>query len=75
LDDDLWENKRAMAITRRQVLGDVVTAYEVYPNDPEHCNQEQGFAQPDEETTRSLFERMMQESERLAKEIQLEGKP
>ncbi len=61
-----------MAVTRRQVLGDVVTAYEVSPDAPEFSSSGLELAQPDEKTANALFERMMQESKRLAEEIKLE---
>lgn len=61
-----------MAITRRQVLGDVVTAYEVHPDDSQRSSSGHELATPDKETARALFERMMQESRRLAQEIRQE---
>jgi hypothetical protein len=61
-----------MAVTRRQVLGDVVTAYEVSPDDPGLSNSDHQLARPDKQTADALFDRMMQESQRLAEEIKLE---
>ena len=61
-----------MAVTRRQVLGDVVTSYEVSPDDPELSNSDHQLARPDKQTADALFDRMMQESKRLAEEIKIE---
>jgi hypothetical protein len=58
-----------MAVVRRQVLGDVVTGYQVTPN---RADVHQKPAEPDDETVRYLFERLMDESKKLARAIKPE---
>ncbi len=55
-----------MAVIRRQVLGDVVTAYQVTTN---RSDSNRKPAEPDDETVRYLFERLMDESKKLAEAI------
>jgi hypothetical protein len=59
-----------MAVLRRQVLGEVVTGYEVNVNGG---NSEQRPAELNDETVRYLYERLMDESDRLASSSQSES--
>jgi hypothetical protein len=58
-----------MAVTSRSILGDIVTAYEITPSGNDLGPEP---AERDDETVTVIFERLMQESQRLTNTIKSE---